>query len=689
MGDMMRKCVIRQTARCLSGAIAALLVAACAPVATGPGAAGPSTPVTEPGSAAAGLNEEALWPPTPPGRLLFALYVMGSDLEDDVRPRNGAADELESGQPNRRGQATADLKEIAVALGAMTPAERDRIDVLVAFGGARQAGWQGVKTLDGAGLMADAADGTFGNAPAATYLADEPGADMALGDTFLAFLKRTQARAAGADGQPASPRVMLSLWNHGGGYAGLGPDTNSGGQLSLVAMRGALETSRFRANVLGFDACLMASVEVAAAMRNHFNYMVASSEVVPGHGWDYRRWLPMVVQRPEASMAEVAAMVVDTYIDSPVHLADHAITMSVINVARAAAVTASMDALAAALEGRNRQVLDAAEHATDFGMQGLDATPQAMDLAGFADALGPVGAALAREVRSSVVYSRVDDVTDGTSGLTTFSVQNRPALEAGLFNRDTAVSPAWFSFLAGLYEGAKVDRTPPVFGPETAAFEAGRAGVRLDVTDESELAVVRILHATQVGADTGRLVLASREHVLHADDYHHTEHDGHDEHETDRYFLPAWDGRRLTLEDGRGGRVVVPVVVRLRSANVRLYAATGTHNGAPATLFVLRGADDATQSAWIVPDQPGPRAVLAARQVALEPGDVLTFTQPLVTPDLGLLGTQITPAVTFRALSDLRWTPAPMGELAVYGLAATDLNGNRAVTTPRRPVLPL
>ncbi|MNS71945.1 hypothetical protein D3C72_1053370 [compost metagenome] len=386
-------------------------------------------------------------------------------------------------------------------------------------------------------------------------------------------------------------------------------------------------------------------------------------------------------------MAEVAAMVVDSYIESPLHLADRAMTMSVVNVARAAAVTASMDALAAALDGRHGLVLDAAEHATDFGMQGLDATPQAMDLAGFADALGPVGAVLAREVRASVVYSRVDDVEAGTSGLTTFAVRNRPALDDGLFNRANAASPAWFSFLAGLYEGATADLTPPVFGPETPAFEAGRAGVQMDVTDAGALAEVKIVHATQAGADGGRLVLALREHVLHADDDHHAEHDGHDDHVTDRYVLPAWDGRSLTLEDGRGGRVVLPVVVRMRSAKARLYAAAGTHNGAAATLFMLRGDGDAISSAWVVPEQTGPRAILAARQLALQPGDVLTFTQPLVSPTLAPLGTQTSAPVTFRALSDFRWTPAT-GH-AAYGLVATDLNGNRAATDPRRPAFPL
>ena len=42
-------------------------------------------------------------------------------------------------------------------------------------------------------------------------------------------------------------------------------------------------------DLVGFDACLMASVEVAKIIEPHAKYMIASEEVEPGHGWHLDR----------------------------------------------------------------------------------------------------------------------------------------------------------------------------------------------------------------------------------------------------------------------------------------------------------------------------------------------------------------------------------------------------------------
>ena len=41
--------------------------------------------------------------------------------------------------------------------------------------------------------------------------------------------------------------------------------------------------------VIGFDACLMASVETASLLKNYAKYMVASQEIEPGAGWNYEK----------------------------------------------------------------------------------------------------------------------------------------------------------------------------------------------------------------------------------------------------------------------------------------------------------------------------------------------------------------------------------------------------------------
>lgn len=87
-------------------------------------------------------------------------------------------------------------------------------------------------------------------------------------------------------------KYSLILWDHGGGpIYGYGQDENYIGSLTLAKLSQAFENSSFRnkkLEMIGFDACLMSSVEVANSVSKYAKYMVASQEVEPGYGWDYK-----------------------------------------------------------------------------------------------------------------------------------------------------------------------------------------------------------------------------------------------------------------------------------------------------------------------------------------------------------------------------------------------------------------
>jgi hypothetical protein len=68
-----------------------------------------------------------------------------------------------------------------------------------------------------------------------------------------------------------------------------------------------------RLDVIGFDACLMAMIETAYAVRGLADYIVASEELEPGTGWNYQRWLGPLVQKPEMTAQELSAVVVNAY----------------------------------------------------------------------------------------------------------------------------------------------------------------------------------------------------------------------------------------------------------------------------------------------------------------------------------------------------------------------------------------
>lgn len=65
-------------------------------------------------------------------------------------------------------------------------------------------------------------------------------------------------------------------------------------------------------DIIGFDACLMAMVEIGSAVKNYAHLMVASQEVELGTGWDYKRiFLPF--QEGRLAPIDFGKHIVDAY----------------------------------------------------------------------------------------------------------------------------------------------------------------------------------------------------------------------------------------------------------------------------------------------------------------------------------------------------------------------------------------
>jgi len=85
----------------------------------------------------------------------------------------------------------------------------------------------------------------------------------------------------------------LILWDHGAGpIYGYGYDEyNKSSSMSVVDIKKAFEESPFtekeKLEFIGFDACLMSSIEIANALSDFSEYMISSQEFEPGSGWDY------------------------------------------------------------------------------------------------------------------------------------------------------------------------------------------------------------------------------------------------------------------------------------------------------------------------------------------------------------------------------------------------------------------
>ena len=112
------------------------------------------------------------------------------------------------------------------------------------------------------------------------------------------------------------------LWNHGGGsIEGVCYDENNEeDSLTLPEIDAAFYsvapemTDRFE--FVGFDACLMGTVETANVLASYARYMYGSEETEPGSGWDYTAIGNYLSENPKANGAELGKVVCDTYMEA-------------------------------------------------------------------------------------------------------------------------------------------------------------------------------------------------------------------------------------------------------------------------------------------------------------------------------------------------------------------------------------
>lgn len=126
-----------------------------------------------------------------------------------------------------------------------------------------------------------------------------------------------------AENFPAE-HYMLIIWNHGAGWSGVSYDDNTHHGMDLPEVRQALEgicqtlkkQNKDKIDILDFDACLMATLEVGYELRGTVDYLVASQETEPGDGNPYADLLKFVSTYPESPSPAVAKAVAETYIKS-------------------------------------------------------------------------------------------------------------------------------------------------------------------------------------------------------------------------------------------------------------------------------------------------------------------------------------------------------------------------------------
>lgn len=340
------------------------------------------------------------------------VYMCGTDLEGEG------------------GAASGDIMEMAAS-----KFKGEKLNVVILTGGTKQ--WKikdigrntcNIYTLEGETLVRQA---TFGR-----QLLSDPG-------TLATFVNYASTIYP-------SDKYALVFWNHGGGPVwGFAVDEmakKEKNSLFVPELNVALANSALakkKAEFIGFDACLMATVETAQQMQRYARYMVASEELEPGFGWDWR-WLRTLSENTDkdilVSLKEVVNRFVDCCEENSGWFIDFSGTLSVIDLGKIDKVAVALSDLGTEANGifnsRKKAVAFQKGRAKtkSFGDLGDDGNFDVVDLGDYAEKLYAAfpdrAEALKKAVVDAVVYAKHSSSVSCATGMTTYFPYNASFNEA-------------------------------------------------------------------------------------------------------------------------------------------------------------------------------------------------------------------------------------------------------------------
>lgn len=318
------------------------------------------------------------------------VYMCGTDLE------------------SKSGMATSDLQEMAAA------ALSDNVHVLVYTGGC--TGWRNQVVSSRVNQIYEVKDGGL-----VCLEADMGDVSMTSPETLAGFIRWCQEH------YPADRRQLI-FWDHGGGsVSGYGYDQKypRSGSMSLAGINQALKAGGITFDFIGFDACLMATMENALMLGQYADYMIASEETEPGYGWYYTDWLTRLSENPSMPTLDIGKQIADDFVRVCAQKGQgNSTTLSLVDLAELEATAPqplaafSRSASQMIQEKEYQTVSDARSRTKEFARSsGIDQ----VDLVHLAENMGTAeGTELAKVLRSAVKYNRTSPSIANAYGISIY-----------------------------------------------------------------------------------------------------------------------------------------------------------------------------------------------------------------------------------------------------------------------------
>lgn len=275
----------------------------------------------------------------------------------------------------------------------------------------------------------------------------------------------------------------LVISDHGASWPGVGGDESTGFDgLTLEELHagiiGGLDAAGVeRLDLLGFDACLMATYEVASTLAPTARRLLASQELEPGHGWNYGV-LQMLNDDPATDVDTLGSALIDGFEAQATEQETVAeITLSLVDLEQMPALDEAMYEFTAALTprasalgpviGRTRsqtlsfgrspdpssdsQMVDLGILVGEIGVDALDVSSQADDVI--------------RAMNDLVLDRVAGAATRGATGLSIYFPTEQQWFADGY--TDVLAAGGWSEFLLAYYAGGAAipeDEQPTALG---------------------------------------------------------------------------------------------------------------------------------------------------------------------------------------------------------------------------------
>lgn len=405
-------------------------------------------------------------------------YICGSNLESEG------------------GAATMDLGELEEA---KLP---DNVTFVVETGGAKE--WMNdLVDADELGRFVCTSDG-FEKVDAQDL------ASMGETDTLVDFLSFCETN------YPADHSMVL-FWNHGGGSMG-GAEYDElfdEDHLTLPELNEAFSTiyeeKQKKYDIIGFDTCLMATLENASIMSNYADYMIASEELEPGNGWNYTGFGNAFAKNPGISAKDLGIAICDAYEEGCKDVGTFGeATLSVTDLSKVDTVISSMDLaslelIAGSLDNTSvpglfiREGYKAENYGGNNDQQGYFNQVDLGDLADKTAELIPDSASVLQEaISEAVVYKVNGKYRKQSTGLSMFFPYGIGEGMMETYHDELTVNPLYSCFLQYIMDGEYPEDTMDYYN---AAME----NIDSEVEEETQIDEDAVSQATSVSTFSGNM----------------------------------------------------------------------------------------------------------------------------------------------------------------------------------------